>query len=260
MFSVLFLMLDEIFTSFTSAGEEIVIVETTRMTLSEMLNQLVDKILSPAFLISIAILLFYFLIIAPFNMGKSWWYYSLTANGNIQVGNVLSFYKTNTFYSACIGFELSLFLRKLAYGIGCLFPSFVALFMAFERKGGEYVLMSEGTEVPLFAAAGLAVAGIIVYIYFILGLFLSRYLFAIGECPTAKEAFSYSKEIMHGDRSVVVGMVASLIGWYISCLLLLPALYAVPLIDACLARTAREIIDKQKKRDLLRTDKFIDNE
>jgi len=263
MFSAVFMMIDQTFNSFLNTDTSFLILSESQgnedSLMVDLLGFIGATILNPSFLIAAIISIFNFLITAPLKMGTGWWYYSLAANGNLQVGNIFAFYKTNSYYTASIMFEIKLFLKKLVYAIASFAPSLVALVMAFERDGSEYTLKpdSEGETIIMISLV-LAAAGIIFYVFLSLNFFLSRYLFAIGECEKADEAFDRSKVIMHGDKSTVVQMAMSLIGWYLLCVLIIPLGYVIPLHNACMARCARDIIEKHKKYEASDQHKFVE--
>lgn len=263
LFSTFFLMLDQIFGSFLDgnaaylAGTENESIISNSLT--EMAGKVWDMIAVPSFLISIAMLVFDFLITSPYKMGTSWWYYSLAANGNLQVGNVFAFYKTNKDYSSALMFEIQLFFKLAVYAILSFAPSVIAFIMSFELKGNEYILKPdmEGKGLLLVSLA-LLIVGLIVYIALSLNYFLARYLFAIGDSLTPKEAFERSKLIMHGDKSSVISMAFSLLGWYLSCIFIIPLGYVVPLHNACMARCARNIIEKHKNYESSNQNRFVE--
>lgn len=264
LFSALFLMVDQIFNSFLNTDANFLIFSESQADEGNLavalLGAVGEAIINPSFLIAAIIAVFNFLITAPLKIGTSWWYYSLAANGNLQVGNVFAFYRSNSFYTSSIIFEIKLFLKKTVYALLSFSPAVIALIMAFERDGGEYTLKpdSEG-ETILLVSVALAAAGIVLYIFLSLNYFLSRYLFAIGECEKVNDAFDRSRVIMHGDKSTVVSMVVSLIGWYILCVFfIIPLGYVIPLHNACMARCARDILEKHKGYEASDQHKFVE--
>ncbi len=181
------------------------------------------------------------LLYTPFVFGVLRWFWMLIQGKNCAIGDVFYYFSSGKRFLKVVSVSFFLLLRVILGAIVCFLP---------------YALCSLLTTPELYNAFGYSmpviISGIFPLEYFfeLAGSFLflfwcSRYaLFfvALFEQPelSANSMISYSVKLTKGKLFKLVGFVASFIGWFLLCILVLPMLFVVPFALASFAIYARE--------------------
>lgn len=183
---------------------------------------------------------FYFLIVSPLRLGVINWYQSLAICGNLQVGQIFYFYRTNELFKEALVFELARLVRHAAALAITLCPAAVCFGMAI----GAGKSSQEKMLTLLVAGAALLIVGLIVYAYVALRWFAAKYLYVSGRNYGVGECFRSSQRYMKKHIGRIMLLFISCIPMWLSCIFVLPALYVIPYYNAIMASAAQDIIDE----------------
>jgi len=197
-----------------------------------------------SYFISIVLAVFYFMMSAPLNLGIVKWYQSVAQCGDLKVGQVFHYYRDNQRFTDALSFEVNRVIRHVLVGGLCAAPSLVcfarALSAAVEAGGAA----ADAGSMALLGVA-LLLVGLLVYAFIMLRWFVARYIFTAGIRQSVGRCFTTSAEFMKGHSFKVLRVYISLLPLILSCLLVAPAIYAIPVINASLAGCAQDIIDSK---------------
>lgn len=183
---------------------------------------------------------FYFMIVSPLRLGVTNWYQSLAICGNLQVGQIFYFYRTNELFKEALLFELARLIRHAIALAVTLSPAAVCFGMALNASKS-----SQGNMLTLIAAgAALLIVGLIVYAYVAIRWFAAKYLYVSGRDYGVGECFRYSNKYMKKHTGKVMLLIFTCIPMWLSCVFVLPALYVIPYFNAIMAAAAQDIIDE----------------
>ena len=190
-------------------------------------------------ILSSVLAVFYFLIASPLRLGVVNWYQSLAICGNLQVGQIFYFYRTNELFKEALIFELARLARHAAALAVTLSPSAVCFGMAISAgRSGQ-------NNMPLLAAgAALLIVGIIIYAFVALRWFAAKYLYVSGHDYGVGECFRYSNRYMKKHTGQIMLIIITCIPLWLSCIFVLPALFVIPYYNAIMAAAAQDIIDE----------------
>lgn len=184
---------------------------------------------------------FYFLIASPLRLGVINWYQSLAICGNLQVGQIFYFYRTNELFKEALVFELARLARQVAALAITLSPSAVCFGMAISASRSA----QKNNMMLLFAAgAALLIVGVIVYAFIVLRWFVAKYLYVSGHEYGVGECFRRSSRYMKKHIGRIMLIIMTCIPMWLSCIFVLPALYVIPYYNAIMAAAAQDIIDE----------------
>jgi len=183
---------------------------------------------------------FYFLIVSPLRLGVINWYQSLAICGNLQVGQIFYYYRTNELFKEALVFELARIVRHAAAIVITLCPAAVCFGMAINASKSS----QENTLTLIAAGVALLAVGLIVYAYVALRWFTAKYLYVSGRSYGVGECFRNSNKYMKKHIGRVMILIISCIPLWLSCIFVLPALYVIPYYNAIMAAAAQDIIDE----------------
>ncbi|MBE6753085.1 MAG: hypothetical protein E7559_01825 [Ruminococcaceae bacterium] len=193
------------------------------------------------YIINLILTAFYFMLSAPLNMGIVKWYQSVAQCGDLKVGQVFHYYRDNQRFTDALSFEVNRLVRHVIVGGLCAAPSLVC----FSRALSAAVDGKSGAGSVALLGGVLLLVGLLVYAFIMLRWFVARYLFTAGIRQSVARCFSTSAEFMRGHVFKVLRVYISLLPLILSCLLVAPIVYAVPVINASLAACAQDIIDSR---------------
>lgn len=184
---------------------------------------------------------FYFVMVSPLRLGVINWYQSLAICGNLQVGQVFYFYRTNELFKEALIFELARLARNAAVMVISFCPSAVCFGMAISASKA-----AQKNTMLLYIAAGAAllIVGMIVYAVVVLRWFVAKYLYVSGREYGVGECFRNSSRYMKKHIGRIMLIIFTCIPLWLSCIFVLPALYVIPYYNAVMAAAAQDIIDE----------------
>lgn len=192
-----------------------------------------------------------FLLAVPLFMGMLEWYWRLTDNKPVGIGDVFAWFGSFKLYGRSFALFLNILLRLLPFFIVCLaLPYALALY-------GLYILDTSNAFLELLSEAVmstgvlLAVAGFFLFLYISMRYFLAPFLMA--EDPERKTRFCIreSLALSKGLRWQMFVFNLSFLGWFllllicigfISIFAIFPAMYILPYYFASCAVYAKYLI------------------
>lgn len=199
-------------------------------------------------LIALVMSVLSFCALAPLELGIRGWYYSVCSGAAPGMLAIFSFFSEWKLFMRSLGVRISLGLRGLFFAV--LFLSAPAGLLVF---GG---LMSDPSdEMGALLATLLIIAGTVLlavsallYRVFMNRYFLVDYLVQDGENGISR-AIKLSVAYMGGYKADIFLFELSFLPWWLLCIAVLPALYAVPYYSASRAMYAKYIIESGMRAD-----------
>lgn len=193
-----------------------------------------------SYTVSIVLAAFYFMFASPLNLGITRWYQSLAQCGDLKVGQVFHYYRGNDRFIDALVFELSRVGRKILVGALSFAPSIVCFGIALSAAAEG---VSQRSMQMSIAGAALLLVGLLVYALVVLRWFVAKYIFVAGIRQSVGHCFSTSAQYMKGCVGKVLKVVLSFVPLLLTCVLVVPAVYVIPLYNAAMAACAQDIID-----------------
>lgn len=143
--------------------------------------------------------------------------------------------------ASAIAFSLRLGLIRALWLAVAAFPCGICLFLLLSAsyRGVSYlvaIVLSAGT-------AAFFLSGLCFYRSMSDSLFLARYHFISGDCLSFRQMISASQEGMKKKKALLLRLRLSFTGWFLLCLLILPAGYVWGYYNQTLAVAAKEFIE-----------------
>lgn len=118
-------------------------------------------------------------------------------------------------------FYVNYYLRKLVLFILCFAPCLLMIFLLCNLLYYGEVSLSFAAVI-IFTVIICGVNGVVFYFRFNSFLFLARYYFVSDKFYNFRQLFSFAYACLEGKRGAVLRKKLSFLGWFISCLFLLP--------------------------------------
>lgn len=169
-------------------------------------------------------------------------YYFKKAQGSVVKGSEVFYYLKPKSFLSVFAFYFNYFLRKLGIIILCFLPTFTVIaVLTFLIKNTS---ASFNVARILFAfAIFLFLNGVFFFLRLNSFLFLSRYYFVSGRFFNYSQLFSFSYGCIEGKRGLVFKKRLSFIGWFIACLLIVPAFFVQAYYRESLAELAKDLLE-----------------
>lgn len=187
---------------------------------------------------------FYIMIISPLNLGVINWYQSLALCGDLKLGQVFYYYRTNELFTDALKFEVMRLLRIGGVLAACFLPSSVCLGYSIGYLTGEEGIRGDLVFPLTIAGIALAGVGLIVGVLVIVRWFVARYLYVGGHGYGIQDCFRNSKRFMKNRIGDVVMLFVSCIPMWLSCIFVFPLFYVIPMTHTIFAAAAQDIIDE----------------
>lgn len=236
---LLFSILESVFTIFFG------LPDFNEILNSFLLGQPLPPAAVPSVIISGVFAVLGFLVLTPLRLGMINWLYQLTGGQPREISSLFSFFEAPSLFLKALLLRVGIWVRMAFWGILCMLPGVV--FTVF----GDYLARPEASSGDhALAAAGITLGSVL----FLLGaaalwILSFRYLLA-GYLLCADPDLGVSTVIrlsVRGTRGRL-GKLAqfqlSFLGWYLSCIFVLPLLYVAPYIGASMAIYARYLIER----------------
>ena len=206
-----------------------------------------NYLLSPA-IVSLTLLL-QLILFSPLLIGTAKWFYRLVGSESVDIIDLFDFFAGLKNYFGSVWMEINLFLRSFFYTFLftvlpiALIGSGIDLFHGFWSPDPipSSVATVAGGMLTIAGSILLALTGIFSWI-FLKRYSLSRYIYAEGGC-TVRRAVKQSVYFMRGRKAELFLFDLSYLGWFLSCILIIPAFFVVPYYMSAKALYARVIIE-----------------
>lgn len=180
-------------------------------------------------------------LLCAFRSGTDRYYYNKSQGLKVGGRDILFYLRwKNILPLLC--FYVNYWLRKLLLVFLCFLPavlSFLALFVQLEKNDASLKV----SMVLFFGGIILLCNGLFFFIRLNSFLFLSRYYFVSDKYSGFRELFDFSYRKIAKERGRVLRKRLGFIGWFLSCLLVFPAVFVRCYYRESMAALARDIID-----------------
>ena len=180
----------------------------------------------------------------PLSMGQKEWYWRLSGNQEVHVGDVFGWFGSLRLYFKSLWLWLNIYVRYLLWGIVILAVPYAMVF------GSVYGLLRHKTE-PVMLAVGmllmivgllLMIAALCLLLYVSMRYMLASYLMVEDNTRKVGGVIRDSVRYSRGYRGEMFRFFLSFIPWAVLCFLIMPLFYVVPYFYASLSVFARHLI------------------
>ncbi|GHU80561.1 hypothetical protein FACS1894191_6100 [Clostridia bacterium] len=190
------------------------------------------------------------LLVFPLEMGLLRWFFGLVHGGSPSVSEAFIFFEGIGKYIKAIGLYINIFVRSLLWAAPFYAVPGAVMWISGRLINGGMTLAGNPGLGPTLGTMGMALAFMLLFLATIFYIIcvnryaLAAYIYfddmAAGIGAAIKISVRYSK----GSRASLFLFQLSFIGWWLLCLLILPALYVLPYYFTSFAMYARYIIEK----------------
>lgn len=211
-----------------------------------------------SFFIELVFTVLSFLIMAPLSLGLLEWYWNLTGGKPSGVGDIFAWYGSLRMYAKSLLLNLVVFVRSFLWQVLTLGAPIAMLAAAEYFSNGLTLsgsLSAEQTQRLLLAAilflfgCLLLLGGVILLIYIMSRYLLAYFLVVEDSTRSVRAAVRDSIALSRPYRWEITKFVLSYIGWFISCMALLPILYVAPYFLSALSVFSKHIIYSQRVKN-----------
>lgn len=199
--------------------------------------------------IVVATLLLQILLFSPLLIGTARWFYRLVGNEPGEVIDLFDFFAGAKHYFGSVWMEFNLFIRGFFYTF--LFTAVPTVLTGLGVTLFEGALSPDPVPDSVAVVIGgmLCISGIVLLV--VTGIFswiflkryaLARFIYAEGGC-SVRQAVKQSVYFMKGHKAEFFLFDLSFLGWFISCILIVPAFFVLPYYLSAQALYARVIIE-----------------
>lgn len=196
---------------------------------------------------TIGFLLMDWLILSPLYLGQRYYFWMLAKGLEASFSLIFVFYGHR--YSRSLHWRFSLFLRRLMWSALCFLPAaLITGYAQLVRQSGAGTPLADITMMfcTLFGFI-LLFAGMLVSELVMLRYFPASYLILNHPDEPVGKLFHESRLIMKGNIGDLFWVYIGFIGWFLSCLLLIPYFYVAPLFNTTKALTAHRYMQQKKE-------------
>ncbi len=169
-------------------------------------------------------------------------FYLRKAEGFDARGKEVFFYFKPKNALSLVGFYFNLYSRKLLMLAVCFLPfAAVLLFLHSALRWGNFSLAA--ARVLVITALLLLADGVYFFIRLNGFFFLARYYFASGKYFNFRQLFSFSYKSIKDKKLTVLKKRLSFIGWFASCIFLLPVSFVRSHYNRSMAQLARDLME-----------------
>lgn len=199
----------------------------------------------------------------PLFMGVMNWYYQLTKGKAKPFAELFTFFESFRRYHKAIWLFITVFVRSLFWAFAFMvLPSsmlFLSLNLVNLRFGSLFGNLRTSSAI---GAMGLTVSVILLVLSVALyAIFMNRYtlsFYLFFEQPEEKITALVRKSIRYskGYRASMLGFNLSFIGWFLLCVLVIPAFYVIPYYMAASTMYCYYIIERRVREATEQTREF----
>ncbi len=179
------------------------------------------------------------ILLIPLIMGCIRLFYLMTKNNEVAFSE-LFYYMGRRFFRS-LGVFFGVLVRCLWQAIVCFAPSYIALtILAVNTADKDKLAFSD--NLWYFISYALLFGGILLFTKLCTGYFLSFFLYFENENLSVRELCELSSTYMEKFKSSVMKLILSLFPWILSCILIIPCLFVLPIVLTSLSTSAKWII------------------
>lgn len=210
-------------------------------------------ILSPI-IVSLSLLV-QLILFSPLLVGTAKWFFHLVSDEKCDVIDLFEYFSSIKGYFGSVWLELNLFIRKFV--ILFLFTAIPIILMGIGLRlmDGSWNTSYSPDSLSVLLGTMLLIAGCVLTVVsllfawiFLKRYFLVRYLF--GEERSVHQAFKQSVLYTKGKRTELFFFDFSFIGWFISCIFIIPIFYVVPYLISASSLFAKILIEYGDKETI----------
>lgn len=179
------------------------------------------------------------ILLIPLVMGCIRLFYLMSKNNEVAFSEL--FYYIGRRFFRSLGLFFGIFVRCLWQAAVCFLPYYIGLSI-LTANTAEKDKLAFSDNIWYFIIYALLFGGILLFSKLCVRYFLSLFLYFEDENLSARELCSLSCEYMQKFKSSVMKLVLSLFPWILSCILIIPCLFAVPYVLTSLSTSAKWII------------------
>lgn len=187
------------------------------------------------------------ILLIPLIMGAVRFFYLITKNADVRFSEV--FYYTGKKYFRALGVFFGVGIRCLWQAIICFAPSY-AILITLAYKTAEKDKLAFSDKLCYFIGYALIFGGILLFARLCIKRFLSFFLFFEDENLSIRELCTLSESYMERFKGSVMKLIISLFPWILSCILIIPCVFALPYVLTCLSTSAKWIIALHHQTDI----------
>lgn len=206
-----------------------------------------NYLLSPAIVLST--LLLQLILFSPLLIGASKWFYRLVGSEPGDIIDLFDYFAGAKNYFGSVWMEIHLSVRRFFYTFLFTAVPIALIITGTELFNGFWSPDPVPAAIATVAGGMLTLAGGILFV--LAGIFswifckrylLARYIYAEGDC-SVRRAVKQSVYFMKGRKAELFLFDLSYLGWFLSCLLVIPAFFVAPYYLSAKALYARVIIE-----------------
>ena len=189
----------------------------------------------------------YLLILPPLFLGYKSWYYHSAGGGSDNLLQLFTYFSSFRLYFRAFFYSIGLLIRKVFWLVFFSLPGAGLTGVLYYYAYYLDVLTDHTSQV--LAGAGICFGGFLLLAgWLMLTVFFQRYALApyyLAEGKGPHAAFRKSVAATSGNVAKLFFFKLSFLGWWILCLLVLPALYANPYQNTAVAIYAKYLMQKE---------------
>lgn len=193
-----------------------------------------------------------FLILSPLIIGMFEWYWNITDGKETKIGDIFAWYGSGKLYGKSLLLSLNIGIRMILWSI-LLFAVPTALEIVgnliitgigtnVKQMTGDMMMKYAVGAICLLGGFLLTLGAALLYIFIISRYIPAVYLFTENKDLKSAEAIKISVKYSKPYRWEYTKFVLSYIGWFITCIFLLPLLYVIPYFFSSLTVFTKSII------------------
>lgn len=200
-----------------------------------------------------------FLVISPLIIGMFEWYWKITDGKEAKIGDVFAWYGSGKLYGKSLLLSLNVGIRMILWSllIFCV-PTALEIVgnLLVTDSGTNFATMTTDDttkmvlgSICMFFGFALMIGGILLYVFIVSRYIPSVYLFTENKDLKSSEAVKLSVKYSKAYRWEYTKFVLSYIGWFITCIFLLPLLYVIPYFFSSLTVFTKSIIYTERGKE-----------
>lgn len=199
-----------------------------------------------------------FFILVPLVLGMLEWYWNLTEGNKTGIGDIFAWYGSLRLYIKSILLNLDICIRVLLWWVLiCGLPSAMIFISRYYSKGIDITSTNlSASEIQSLLISGLLllfgtlllIAGAILFVFIISKYVIAYFLAVEDNTRRIRDMIHDSIIYSHGYRWELTKFILSYIGWFITCIAILPIIYVVPYFLSSTAILSKHIIYSQRAK------------
>lgn len=196
------------------------------------------------FLVSIAALILLIVASTPLSYGIKWYRIQQIRGNSVHARSIFSLYTSIRRFGQVLRLNSMLIVRKLYAIVPAALISALGFYIS-----GKIEVYSDGAEYYLSFFLSWF---IMLYMICLLAIFNVKYaavpyLYVLEPDKPPMEVINKSKRIMRGKTRYLAGILFSLSGWIVPCLIIFPMIFIVPYVQMVYTAAVNEIILSERE-------------